>query len=189
MGAVVDVLDAVADELREHLLEPLGFHGGGQRRECHQVAATAADLAEIGGDEEGGFLHDAFADKRRGAVPGQDAIERAYALTLAKLVGETGRDRTEKAFVCRALLFGRSHGHVVVAVVGHEALFSRDADDLPEGLVHFSGDLGIDAVALAGADVESLVACELPGAHQRVEIRLLASLEDFACFGDVLLVA
>ena len=187
--AVVDVLDAVADELREHLLEPLGFHGGGQRGQRHQVAATAADLAEIGRDEQGGFLHDAFADKRRGAVPGQDAIERADVLALAKLVGETGRDRTEKAFVRGALLFGWSHGHVVVAVVGHEALLPRDADDLLEGLVHFAGDLGIDAVALAGADVEPLVARELPGAHQRVEVRLLASLEDFTCFGNVLLVA
>ena len=70
-----------------------------------------------------------------------------------------------------------------------QPLLPGDLQDLLEGLLDLPRRLRVDAVAAAGLDAEAVLLGELVGAHQRVEVRFLAGLEQLARFLDVLVVA
>ena len=86
--------------------------------------------------------------------------------------------------VLAAILHPRSS-----VLASQQPLLPGDLQDLLECLLHLPRRLRVDAIAAARLHAEIALLGELVGAHQRVEVRLLAGLEQFARFLDMLVVA
>lgn len=139
---VEDVLDGGAEMLGEHFGDPLGLDGGGEAEE----GEAGGDLMEVGDDEIRLILHYAFADEFSFSVFGEVTGFFSGFAAFGELVDEAGHEAAEEGFF---VFCGRCFFVV-------EFLLMGGVEDLLVGLINLAGDLGVDAAAAAGGEVEAV---------------------------------
>lgn len=167
---VEDVLGSGFEMLGEHLRDPFGLHRGGEAEKCEgsfRFLAAGGDLVNVGGNEVRRVLHDGFAHELTPAMFGEIAFGFSGFTTFGKLVDEAGHEAAAEGFF---VFGGRSFLVVEVLVAG-------SLKDLLVSLVDLTGDVGIDAVAAAAANVEPAFPREVKGFDQGDEVGVVAFFE------------